>query len=240
MYPESAGPAAPTPSSAVPAQAGPPRRRSTTLDLALIAAFAALTAVLGIVAVPVGGAGVPVVLQNTAVILTAMLLGARRGTLSVLLFVGVGLLGVPNLAGGHPTLAALSGPTVGYIVGYILCAPLVGFLAGPALRGLARAGRSRSATVPRAGVVLLAGVLGVVVQYVCGAAGLVARTSLFPGAALLSNTPFIPGDAVKIVVATVIAVGVVRAVPDLLPPSLPRRRSPAPPSSPTGARRDDR
>ncbi|MEL4152872.1 biotin transporter BioY, partial [Corynebacterium bovis] len=196
-----------------------PHRRSTTLDLALVAAFAALTAVLGIVAVPVGGAGVPVVLQNAAVILTAMLLGPRRGTLSVLLFVGVGLLGVPNLAGGHPTLAALSGPTVGYIVGYIVCAPVVGLLAGPALRGLTRGGRSRTVTAPRVAVVFLAGVLGVVVQYACGAAGLVARTTLDPGAALLSNTPFIPGDAVKVVVATVIAVAVVRAVPDLLPPS---------------------
>jgi uncharacterized membrane protein len=87
-------------------------------DIAVIAAFAALIIVLGGVTVPVGGAGVPIVLQNMGIALATMILGWRRGGLAVLLFLGVGFLGVPNMAGWTPALSAVSGPTVGYIVGY--------------------------------------------------------------------------------------------------------------------------
>ena len=83
-------------------------------DVAVMAAFAALIIVLGGIAVPIGGLGVPIVLQNMGIILAALLLGSLRGGLATALFLAVGLVGVPNLAGFKPTITALSGPCLLY------------------------------------------------------------------------------------------------------------------------------
>lgn len=87
--------------------------RSSIQDLAYIAVFAALIIVLAFVSIPVGAAGVPVVLQNAAIVLAGLVLGGRRGFLAAALFLFLGLIGLPVLAGGRTTLAALAGPTVG-------------------------------------------------------------------------------------------------------------------------------
>lgn len=181
--------------------------RSAVQDLTLIAAFAALIIVLGGVAIPIGGLGVPIVLQNMGIALASMLLGWKRGGLATLLFLAVGLLGIPNMAGWKPLLAALPGPTIGYIVGYIVAAFVVGYIAE-------RAPQSRGA---RLGVFVVAGLVGVVIQYLLGSIGLVARLGLDFQAALVSNGAFILGDVLKVVLAALIAVAVHRAIPDLLP-----------------------
>lgn len=179
------------------------------VDIAYIATFAALIIVLGAVALPVGGAGVPIVLQNMGVLLAAMLLGSLRGGLATALFLAVGLVGVPNLAGWQPTISALAGPTVGYLVGYLVGAFIVGAIAQRAPREPKKAGT-------RFAVFLLAGLVGVVIQYFCGTVGLMMRLGLDFPAALATNLPFIPGDMVKLFLAASIAVAVTKAVPDLL------------------------
>lgn len=184
-----------------------PARRSPAADIALMATFAALIIVLGAVTIPVGGLGVPIVLQNMGVALTAMILGWKRGGLAVALFIAVGFVGVPNMAGWKPALAAVAGPTVGYVLGYIVSAVVIGAIAQYAPRR----------HVGRVVVFVVAGLVGVCVQYLCGSVGLVFRTGMDFTGALMSNTPFIPGDLVKVLVAAVIAAAVVRAVPDLLP-----------------------
>ena len=105
------------------------------LDVAYIAVFAALIIALAFVAIPVGAAGVPIVLQNAAVILAGLILGRTRGFLTALLFLGLGLIGLPVLAGGKTTLAALGGPTIGYLVGYLVSATVAGSIAYLAPRG---------------------------------------------------------------------------------------------------------
>lgn len=194
-------------------------------DIAVIAAFAALIIVLGGVTVPVGGAGVPIVLQNMGIALATMILGWRRGGLAVLLFLGVGFLGVPNMAGWTPALSAVSGPTVGYIVGYAVVGFLVGALCDLSSRVPRVAGNPALLTV----WFTVAGLIGVAVQYLCGSVGLMVRTGMDFGAALTSNGPFIPGDIVKVVVAALIATAVLRAIPDLRP-----RRSAGPAVSVSG------
>ena len=74
------------------------------LDVAYIAVFAALIIALAFVAIPVGAAGVPIVLQNAAVILAGLILGRTRGFLTALLFLGLGLIGLP-VAGSIAYLA---------------------------------------------------------------------------------------------------------------------------------------
>ena len=182
-------------------------QKTAIQTLVYVAAFAALIIVLGAVSIPVGGAGVPIVLQNMGIALTAMLLGWRRGTLAVLLFLAVGLIGVPNLAGFRTTLSALPGTTVGYLVGYVVAALVIGLLT---VRRPNRPG-------PMIGLFIAAGLAGVVVQYLFGTAGLMIRAEMGFVEALLVNIPFIPGDIIKIAVAALIAAPVLRAFPDLRP-----------------------
>ncbi|MBC2681720.1 biotin transporter BioY [Corynebacterium anserum] len=180
-----------------------------TVDIAYIATFAALIIVLGAVAVPIGSTGVPIVLQNMGILLAAMLLGCVRGGLTTALFLAVGLVGVPNLAGWHPTISALAGPTVGYLAGYLISAFVVGAIAE-------RAPRDATKTGYRLATFVIAGIIGVIIQYACGTIGLMARLGLDFPAAAGTNLPFIPGDLLKVVLAASIAVAVTKAVPDLL------------------------
>ena len=182
-------------------------QKTAIQSLVYVAAFAALIIVLGAVSIPVGGAGVPIVLQNMGIALAGMLLGWRRGTLAVVLFLAVGLIGVPNLAGFRTTLSALPGTTVGYIVGYVVAALVIGLLT---VRRPNRPG-------PMIGLFIAAGLAGVVVQYLFGTAGLMIRAEMGFVEALLVNIPFTPGDIIKIVVAALIAAPVLRAFPDLRP-----------------------
>ncbi|MBV7295275.1 biotin transporter BioY [Corynebacterium sp. TAE3-ERU12] len=182
-------------------------QKNAIRDLVLIAAFAALIIVLGLVAIPVGVLGVPIVLQNMGVILVGMLLGWKRGTLAVILFLAVGLLNVPNLAGMKTTLAALSGPTIGYLAGYILAAFLVGMLTA----------KRPSSSGGQFALFTGAGIVGLIAMYVLGSIGLIFRTDLPFTEALLSNGVYIPLDLVKVVFAALIAIAVLKAVPQLRP-----------------------
>ena len=77
-------------------------RRSTARDLAQIAIFAALIAALGLPGtITVGPTGVPITLQTLGVMLAGGILGARKGFLSVLVFLVLTSAGLPLLAGGR-------------------------------------------------------------------------------------------------------------------------------------------
>ncbi|MCW2809910.1 MAG: BioY family protein [Friedmanniella sp.] len=181
-----------------------PRRPAR--DLALIAVFAGVVAALGLVpALAVPGFGVPITAQTLGVMLAGAVLGARRGFLSLLLFVGLVALGLPLLAGGRGGLGVFAGPSVGFLVGFPFAAFVTGWLSER------RTGRYRLGWGIAAALVG-----GVVVEYVFGIAGiaLVAHTSLL--AALSSTAVFIPGDVVKAVLAALVARGVHAAYPGLL------------------------
>ena len=76
-----------------------------TRDLAYIALFAAITAVLGLLpAVPVPAVPVPITAQTLGVMLAGAVLGARRGFLALLLFLALVAIGLPLLAGGRRLL----------------------------------------------------------------------------------------------------------------------------------------
>ncbi|AKK11302.1 biotin transporter BioY [Corynebacterium uterequi] len=180
---------------------------NSTVDVAYVAGFAALICVFAFVAIPIGAAGVPIVLQNAVIILTALIVGARRAVLATALFLTVGLA-LPVLAGGRTTLVALAGPTAGYLLGYLLAAAVAGALA---YRALPRARGSQLTWFTAAGVA------GLAAQYLCGALGLVLRTDLSLAAAAAAQLPFLAVDAAKVAAMVLIALGVHAAIPDLLP-----------------------
>ena len=91
------------------------KKRSAILDMVFTAMFTAVIAVCSIISIPVGE--VPITLQTFAVCISAALLGWKRGTLSVLIYILLGAVGVPVFGGMTGGLGVLAGPTGGYIIG---------------------------------------------------------------------------------------------------------------------------
>ena len=199
----------PQPGSKKPAT----RTSSTTRDLALIAVFTAIIIVLGFVSIPVGAAGVPIVLQNAAVILAGLVLGGRRGFFTAALFLLIGLA-LPVLAGGRTTIYAIGSPTVGYLVGYLISAFVAGFIAYRAPQA-----NKLAATL----VLILAGFVGLFFQYLCGVFGLMWRSGLDFGAAWAAQLPFVLPDSGKVAVMVAIALAVHAAFPHLKSSEMARR-----------------
>lgn len=182
---------------------------STARTIALVAAFAALTAALAFVSIPVGSAGVPIVLQNAGPLLAGLILGPKKGAYATVLFIAVSMLGLPILAGGRTGAAALAGPTFGFLLGYILSAIVAGLIAK-----LVYTGSKKTMTLGFVG----AGIAGIAADYVCGVLGMMARGISFK-ASVLALPAFIPGDLLKAVLAGLIAAAVLTALPQFNPAS---------------------
>lgn len=182
-------------------------RRTPSRDIALIASFAALIAVLGLPgAIALPGA-VPITLQTMGVMLAGSALGARRGALAVLTFLALVAAGLPLLSGGRGGLAVFVGPSSGYLVGFVAGAFVIGWLV-----------QRRLPSYPLWWGGLANVVGGIVVVYAFGIPGtaLVLGTD-GPVATAIAATVFLPGDLLKVVLATAVAAAVHRAVPDLVP-----------------------
>jgi biotin transporter BioY len=132
---------------------------------------------------------VPVTGQTFAVLMLAALLGSRRGVLTMVAYLAEGVLGLPVFAGGIG-LAALIGPTGGYLFGFIPAAYVVG--------KLAEMGWDR-----RASSTIAAMLAGEIVLYACGLCPLAIMTN-FSMALTVGLYPFIVGDILKIVLAAAV------------------------------------
>jgi biotin transport system substrate-specific component len=194
-----------------PAQQDERRARFSTTDLALIAAFAALTAACAYVgAIPVGGAGVPITLQTFAIMLGGCLLGPVRGFLAAALYLGLGAIGLPVFAGHSSGLGVFTGASAGYLYSFPLAAALAGFLVKYV------AGRERK---NRAVFVFLCSIAGsVLVIHPMGIAGMKLFFDVSWADAISYDTPFWLGDLIKTALVALIAAEVHRAFPQLLHP----------------------
>lgn len=168
---------------------------ASTRDIVLVALFAALIAVLGLVPkvdLPFL-AGVPITVQTLGVMLAGLFLGPRRGALAVLLLVFMVLLGAPFLSGGRGGLGVLFGPTAGFLLGWIPGAFLVGFVFALFQR------LAPSKVLINAFVACLVG--GVVVIYAVGIPVLAWRAAMPIDQAVAVSLAFIPGDLLKAALA---------------------------------------
>jgi len=161
--------------------------------------FAAFIAVLGIFpGIYVGGSGVPIVLQNVGPLLAGGILGARRGAAAVLLFLALTALGLPLLSGGRGGIGPFLGPSGGFLLGWIASALVVGLISA----------KVKGRALP---VLLLANFAGLVADYLIGIPFLGIYTGhLF--AAAVQSMVFVPGDLLKVVAASLIAVVTRRAL----------------------------
>lgn len=173
-----------------------------TRDLALCALFAALIAVCAWISVPTT---VPFTLQTFAVFAALGLLGGKRGTISIAVYLLLGAVGVPVFAGFQGGVGALLGTTGGYLLGFLLSGLLVWLLE-------ARFGA-------RTGVFVLSAALGLLVCYAFGTGWFLLVYAHTKGAVSLATVlgwcvvPFILPDAVKIALAVVLRGRLRRYVP---------------------------
>lgn len=189
----------------------PPRtspRLLGTTDLALVAAFAALTSVCAYVgAVPVGGSGVPITLQTFAIMLGGCVLGPLRGFLAAALYLLLGAVGLPVFAEHSSGLGVFTGASAGYLWSF----PVAAFVGGLLVKYVAGARRTRALFV--FGCSLAASVL---VIHPMGITGMKLFFDVSWREALSYDMPFWLGDLVKTTFVALIAAEVHRAFPRLL------------------------
>ena len=98
------------------------KNRSFIYDLVLISISAALITVSSWISIPLGP--VPFTLQTMDILAVMLACGGRKGTLSILVYLALGFCGVPVFAGFKGGVAALIGPTGGFLAGFLLAALL--------------------------------------------------------------------------------------------------------------------
>ena len=168
--------------------------RLSVRDLCYIAIGAALIAVCAWLSIPFT---VPFTLQSFAVCLLPALLGWKRGTLSVLIYMLLGAAGLPVFAGFKAGLGVLLGVTGGYIVGFLLTALCIGLVAE----------RFPDPMLP----LIAAMAVGMLLCYACGTAWFVVVYTKNSGpigvlgALNLCVFPFLLPDAAKLLLAAVLA-----------------------------------
>ncbi|NUU07809.1 biotin transporter BioY [Leifsonia sp. C5G2] len=179
-----------------------PRRRLDATDLARVAVFAALVAVLGLPAgINVFGS-VPITAQTLGVMLAGAILGPWLGALSMTVLLALVAVGLPLLSGGRGGIGVFVGPSAGYLIGWIVGAAVIGLIV--------HAGR-RKPVWWRTVVGMLVG--GILVVYAFGVPvqSLVTRLPLDATAKL--SLVFVPGDLIKAAIASAIVMTLVRAYP---------------------------
>ena len=161
--------------------------RSKTYDIVYIAVFAVIMAICSWISIP---AAVPFTLQTFGVFVAVGVLGGKRGTLSVLVFILLGAIGVPVFAGFSGGVQNLIGPTGGFIISFPIMAYVI---------GLGVEHRKKK------GMFVLMLILGTVLNYVIGVAMfcIIMNSSVMTGitACVL---PFIPTAIIKAVVAALL------------------------------------
>lgn len=158
-------------------------------DAGVVVLGAALVGLFAQIEWQVKGWPVPFTGQTLAVLLVAAAAGSARGALAMVMYAGAGIAGVPWLAGGVKGWPAF---TFGYLVGFVVAAALVGWLAE---RGWTRTGLR---TIVAMG-------LGTLVIYACGVPWLMhAMHSSITTAVTAGMTPFLVTDAVKLLIAAAV------------------------------------
>lgn len=172
-----------------------------TLDMVYIAMFAVIMAICSWISIP---ATVPFTLQTFGVFLAVGVLGGKRGSLSVLIYLLLGAIGVPVFAGFSGGLTAILGSTGGYIVGFLFSAIVMWVM--EALLG------------KKTWVLALSMVVGLLVCYAFGTAWFMVVYAKNSGAIGLMTAlgwcvfPYIIPDVIKIVLALAICRRLAKAI----------------------------
>lgn len=162
-----------------------------TKQMVLIALMTAVTCVLGPLSIPLPFSPVPISLTNFAIFLAIFILGMKNGTISFIIYLLLGAVGVPVFSSFRGGLQVLAGPTGGYLIGFIFLALIMGFALNHFDRKL----------VPT----IIGMIIGMAVCYAFGTVWLAKLLSLsFKEGLMMGVIPYLPGDAAKIIIAAIV------------------------------------
>lgn len=162
-----------------------------TKQMVLIALMTAVTCVLGPLSIPLPFSPVPISLTNFAIFLAIFVLGMKNGTISFIIYLLLGAIGVPVFSSFRGGLQVLAGPTGGYLIGFIFLALIMGFALDHFDRKL----------VPT----IIGMIIGMAVCYAFGTVWLAKLLSLsFKEGLMMGVIPYLAGDAAKIIIAAIV------------------------------------
>ena len=162
-----------------------------TKQMVLIALMTAVTCVLGPLSIPLPFSPVPISLTNFAIFLAIFVLGMKNGTISFIIYLLLGAVGVPVFSSFRGGFQVLAGPTGGYLIGFIFLALIMGFALDHFDRKL----------VPT----IIGMIIGKAVCYTFGTVWLAKLLSLsFIEGLMMCVIPYLPGDAAKIIIAAIV------------------------------------
>lgn len=179
----------------------PRSKRSRSLrKLTVCALFAALICVLSPIAFPFGV--IPISLGLLGVLITAVTLPPTMSTVSISIFLALGLCGLPVYSSGMSGAMVLAGPTGGYLWSYLLIAPLTS--------RIAHIGTAKIPVFPRS---LIACLLGTALCYLCGTSqyALLTRSTILTAFAACV-LPFLPFDILKSILASALGIRLTKAL----------------------------
>ena len=178
------------------------KNRSFIYDLVLISISAALITVCSWISIPFGP--VPFTLQTLAILAVMLTCGGRRGTVSILVYLALGLCGVPVFAGFKGGVSAFAGPTGGFLIGFVFAGLVYWLLESLIFRKL------MTNTVKTWVFAVVNSVVFEVIMYVTGVIWFMTVYAAQTGPVGLGTVmgwcvlPFIIPDVVKLIVAVMI------------------------------------
>lgn len=167
------------------------RTKTNTKEITLIGLMSAIMCILGPLSIPIPFSIVPISFTNLAIYFTVFLLGWKKGTISYLIYLFIGLVGVPVFSNFGAGPGKLVGPTGGYIVGFILLSIISGVFI-ERFQG-------------KIYMYVIGLLIGLIITYALGTAWLAYQLDLtFVEGLFAGVIPYIPGDIIKIIIAIMI------------------------------------
>ena len=163
----------------------------STRKLVLIALMTAITCIFAPLSIPIPVSPVPISLTNLVIMISIYVLGFKDATISYIVYLLLGLVGLPVFSGFTGGFGKLAGPTGGYLVGFIFLALIAGLFVDkfPKNRILAVVGM----------------IIGMAVTYIFGTEWLAIQLKMtFVAALSVGVIPYLAGDAVKIIIAIIV------------------------------------
>ena len=171
--------------------------KNLTVDIALISLFTAIICVCSWLSIPMS---VPVSLQTFAVFTAAAVLGAKRSVISVVIYILLGLVGAPVFTGFKSGVAVVTGPTGGYLLGFIFAALIIGLMT--------KAFSQKKWALP------VSVIAGQIMCYICGTVWyeyIYLNSAINLGEALMiCVVPFIVPDIIKTIAAIILSKSIKR------------------------------
>ncbi len=164
--------------------------------------MASIIAVLSFISIPIPFSPVPITLQTLGVMLSGLLLGPQLGSMAVGLYLIAGTSGLPIFAGGAAGIGVLTGPSGGYLLGFLPGTWIIGTLSHKRNK---KTGSDKSARSLLRNLSACA-IGGVLIVHACGILHLARSAHLSLSQAMLIGTvPFLLGDMLKAVIASYLA-----------------------------------